>query len=285
VPNNDVIIDVQGLGHVYAGSVRALNGIDLQIRRGEFLGIIGQNGAGKTTLVKHFNGLLKPTSGQVLIKGLDTRKTRVSHLARFVGYVFQNPDHQIFANTVREEIAFGPQNIGMDKATIEKNVEEAIEILDLGNLDDIHPFRLSRGQRQRLAIAGVLSMRPEIFMLDEPTGGQDREQVLRLRRVLQDLNEAGHTIILITHDMELLAESTRRAIVVRDGRVILDGEPAEVFRHTEELAATFLTPPQISRLTLALGFSKPALTVEEAAGHLLERARGRDFLAGKPAVK
>lgn len=267
-----MIIDVQQLEHVYPSGSRALNGVDLQIRKGEFLGIIGQNGAGKTTLVKHFNGLLKPTQGRVVVKGIDTCTTHVSNLARFVGYVFQNPDHQIFANSVREEIAFGPRNIGMDRATIEKNVEEAIQILDLGDVTDIHPFRLSRGQRQRLAIAGVLAMRPEIFMLDEPTGGQDREQVLRLRRVLQQLNEEGHTIILITHDMELLAECARRAIVVRGGKVILDGEPSEVFKHTEELAATFLTAPQITRLSMELGLSRPAMTVEEAAAEIVMRA-------------
>ena len=273
--NNDVIIEVQRLGHTYPNGTKALNGIDLQIRRGEFLGVIGQNGAGKTTLVKHFNGLLKPTEGRVVVKGIDTRAAQVSRLARHVGYVFQNPDHQIFASKVREEIAFGPKNIGMDRAAIEKNVEEAIDVLNLREVVDIHPFRLSRGQRQRLAIAGVLAMRPEIFMLDEPTGGQDREQVLRLREVLQQLNDAGHTIILITHDMELLAESTRRAIVVRGGRVILDGPPAEVFKHTEELRRTFLTPPQVSRLSMELGFSRPAMSVDEAAAELLKRAESR----------
>ncbi len=273
--NNDVIIEVQGLGHTYPNGAKALNGIDLQIRKGEFLGVIGQNGAGKTTMVKHFNGLLKPTEGSVVVKGVDTRNAQVSSLARNVGYVFQNPDHQIFASSVREEIAFGPKNIGMDKATVERNVEEAIDILNLREVIDIHPFRLSRGQRQRLAIAGVLAMRPEIFMLDEPTGGQDREQVLRLRKVLQALNDAGHTIILITHDMELLAESTRRAIVVRGGKVILDGTPAEVFKETEELRKTFLTPPQISRLSMELGFRQPAMSVEEAAAELLKRAESR----------
>ena len=160
----------------------------------------------------------------------------------------------------------------MDKATIARNVEEAIEVLNLGSVTGIHPFRLSRGQRQRLAIAGVLAMKPEIFMLDEPTGGQDREQVLRLRKVLQQLNDAGHTIILITHDMELLAESAQRAIVVRGGKVILDGPPTEVFKHTEELARTFLKAPQVTRLSLELGFDTPAMSVEEAATEMLRRA-------------
>lgn len=273
--NNDVIIDVQQLGHTYPNGAKALDGIDLQIRRGEFIGVIGQNGAGKTTMVKHFNGLLKPTEGKVIVNGVDTSKAQVSSLARSVGYVFQNPDHQIFASNVRDEIAFGPKNIGMDGATIKRNVEEAIEILDLGGVTDIHPFRLSRGQRQRLAIAGVLAMRPEIFMLDEPTGGQDREQVFRLRGVLQNLNDAGHTIILITHDMELLADSTRRAVVVRRGKVILDGPPTEVFKHTEELAATFLKAPQVTRLSLGLGFETPAMNVDEAAEAIINRVGNR----------
>ncbi len=271
----DAIIEVQQLEYLYPSGARALNGVDLQIRRGEFLGIIGQNGAGKTSLVKHFNGLLKPTRGRVLVRGLDTRKQQVSSLARFVGYVFQNPDHQIFANTVWEEMSFGPRNIGMDKATIKKNVEEAIQILDLADVTDIHPFLLSRGQRQRLAIAAVLAMRPEIFILDEPTGGQDREQVARLRGVLRRLNEAGHTIILVTHDMELLAECTRRAIVMCGGRVLLDGEPTEVFKHADVLAQTFLQAPQITRLSIALGFPRPAMAVEEAAAEILRRVEGR----------
>jgi len=275
VSKNDVIIEAAQLTHVYPNGAKALNGIDLRIHKGEFLGIIGQNGAGKTTLVKHFNGLLKPTGGSVIVKGVDTRNTQVSRLARSVGYVFQNPDHQIFAGSVREEIAFGPKNIGMDRAAVNESVEEAIDLLDLREVVDIHPFRLSRGQRQRLAIAGVLAMRPEVIMLDEPTGGQDREQVLRLRKVLQRLNDEGHTIILITHDMELLAESCRRAIVVRGGQVILDGTPAEVFKETEELRKTFLTPPQISRLSMALGFPAPAMSVEEAAAELLNRAGNR----------
>src|SRR5215218_3049813 len=211
------IIRVEQLEHVYPNGARALRGVSLEIQPGEFVGVIGQNGSGKTTLVKHFNGLLKPTSGRVVVRGRDTRKAYTSDLARSVGYVFQNPDHQIFSRTVRDELAFGPRNLKMDPATLTRNVDEAIDVMGLQGLEDKHPFLLSRGQRQRLAIAAVLAMKTEVLILDEPTGGQDREQVQRLEAALLELNRTGHTVLLVTHDLEVLAEVTRRAVAVFQG--------------------------------------------------------------------
>jgi energy-coupling factor transport system ATP-binding protein len=244
--------------------VEALRGVNLRIRGGEFVGVIGQNGSGKTTLVKHFNGLLKPTRGVLKVLGVDTRTQGVAKLARLAGYVFQNPDHQIFCNTVREEIAFGPRNTGMPPSEIESSLRHVMKLLDLQGLEDRHPFRLSRGERQRLAIASILAMRPRLLILDEPTGGQDRQQVGRLVATLRGLNAEGHTIVLVTHDLELLAECTDRALVMFQGQILLDGTPREVFREVETLRRTALAPPQITRWSLAIGLPRLFLTVAEA---------------------
>jgi energy-coupling factor transport system ATP-binding protein len=257
-------IEAADLRFAYPSGVEALRGVTVTIRSGEFVGVVGQNGSGKTTLVKHFNGLLKPTGGVVRLLGVDTRTKGVAELARSAGYVFQNPDHQIFCNTVREEIAFGPRNLEMPAAEIEASSRDVIELLDLQGLEERHPFRLSRGERQRLAIASLLAMRPRVLILDEPTGGQDRQQISRLLGTLRQLNAAGHTLILVTHDMELLAECASRTLVMFRGALLLDGTPREVFQEVEALQRTALTPPMITRWSLGAGLPVPALTVAEA---------------------
>ena len=257
-------IEAADLRFAYPSGVEALRGVTVTIRSGEFVGVVGQNGSGKTTLVKHVNGLLKPTSGVVRLLGVDTRTKGVAELARSAGYVFQNPDHQIFCNTVREEIAFGPRNLEMPAAEIEASCRYVVELLDLQGLEDRHPFRLSRGERQRLAIASLLAMRPRILILDEPTGGQDRQQISRLLGTLRQLNAAGHTLILVTHDMELLAGCASRTLVMFRGTLLLDGTPREVFQEVEALQRTALTPPMITRWSLGAGLPVPALTVAEA---------------------
>jgi energy-coupling factor transport system ATP-binding protein len=246
--------------------VEALRGVNLTIRAGEFVGVIGQNGSGKTTLVKHFNGLLKPTRGVLKVLGVDTRTQGVAKLAKLAGYVFQNPDHQIFCNTVREEIVFGPRNTGMPASEIESSLRHVMELLDLQGLEERHPFRLSRGERQRLAIASILAMRPRILILDEPTGGQDRQQVSRLIATLRQLNVEGHTIVLVTHDLELLAECADRALVMFQGKILVDGTPHDVFREVDTLRRTALAPPQITRWSLSVGLPRLFLTVAEAVG-------------------
>jgi energy-coupling factor transport system ATP-binding protein len=246
--------------------VEALRGVNLTIRAGEFVGVIGQNGSGKTTLVKHFNGLLKPTRGVLKVLGVDTGTRGVAKLAKLAGYVFQNPDHQIFCNTVREEIAFGPRNTGMPASEVESSLRHVMELLDLQGLEERHPFRLSRGERQRLAIASILAMRPRILILDEPTGGQDRQQVSRLIATLRQLNVEGHTIVLVTHDLELLAECADRTLVMFQGKILLDGTPHDVFREVDTLRRTALAPPQITRWSLAVRLPRLLLTVAEAVG-------------------
>ncbi|MBU2700046.1 cobalt transport protein ATP-binding subunit [Sporomusaceae bacterium BoRhaA] len=258
------IIKVEDLKFAYGKSeVLVLKGISLEINQGDFIAILGQNGSGKSTLVRHFNGLLQPTSGRVLIKGMNTRSTPVSKLAATVGYVFQNPDHQIFCASVWEEITFGPKNLGLPKDTIEANAKEAIKIMELEGKEQRHPHSLSRGERQRLAIATVLAIKPDVIILDEPTGGQDKSRTEKLMKLLQELNAKGHTIIIITHDIELAAEYAKRILVTFDGTLLLDGDPRAVFLEKEKLHQTFLKVPDIFAFSFGLGMARPALSPEE----------------------
>lgn len=258
------IIKVEDLSFSYKKSgTLALKGISLEINPGDFIAILGQNGSGKSTLVRHFNGLLQPTSGRVLVKGMDSRTTPVSKLAASVGYVFQNPDHQIFCATVWDEITFGPKNLGCSKETVEANAREALEIMELNGKEDRHPHSLSRGERQRLAIATVLAIKPDVIILDEPTGGQDKARTEKLMHLLQSLNEKGHTIIVITHDIELAAEYAKRVVVIFDGGLLLDGQPRDVFLEEEKLHQTFLTVPDIFAFSQAMKLKQPALSPAE----------------------
>jgi len=259
------IIEVKDLYHRYPSGVLALQGVDIAIDHGEFVAIIGQNGSGKTTFVKHLNGLLRPTSGSVVVDGHDVPKRRVSDMARVVGYCFQNPDHQIFCDTVHKEVAYGPRNLHLTDEEIEERVEEALTAVRLGHLKDRQPRDLSKGQRQRLAVASVLSMRPKVLIVDEPTTGQDYRDGLEMLNLAQQLNESGHTILIITHDMQMVARFARRVIVFRAGKTLLDGPTRQVFSQTEALHSTFLAPPQITTLAQHLpgGCGEAVLSVEE----------------------
>jgi len=246
------IISTSNLSYIYGNGVQALDCIDLSICTGEMVAVIGENGAGKTTLTKHFNGLLKPTSGIVKVNGRDTRESEVCELAGTVGYVFQNPDHQIFASTVFEEIAFGPRNLGLEDRVVGERVQTAAERVALEPCLQRYPFDLSKGQRQRLAVASVLAMQPDVIILDEPTTGQDHREAMEIMQLLLELNRQGHTIIFITHDMCLVAEYARRAIVLCGGQVLADGDVRTVFRDSDVLRRTHLQPPQITQLAGAL---------------------------------
>jgi cobalt transport protein ATP-binding subunit len=245
------IIEVKDLHHVYHGDIHALRGINLKIYPGEFIAIIGQNGSGKTTFVKHLNGLLRGTSGEVRVNGLDVSTRKVSEMARMVGYCFQNPDHQIFCDSVYKEVAYGPHNLGLTNAEIKERVDEALSAVGMSDLKNNHPRDLSKGQRQRVAVAAVLSMRPQILNIDEPTTGQDYQDGMEMLNLIDGLNRAGHTILFITHDMSMVARYAKRVIVFRDGEVLLDGSTKDVFRQSEILSTTFLAPPQITTLGLA----------------------------------
>jgi energy-coupling factor transport system ATP-binding protein len=261
------IIEVRDLWFTYPvlGSgegTYVLRGIDLVIYPGEFIALIGQNGSGKTTLAKHFNGLLYPTKGDVLVDGISTRKWKQHSLAQKVGYVFQNPDHQLCCKTVLEELKFGPRNVNIPEKEIEKRVNEVIERLDLVDIVKEDPFSLSKGERQRVAVGSILTMKPDVLVVDEPTTGQDFRGSKYLMEVMLSLNKEGKTIVVITHDMNIAAEYAERVIVLKDGKVLLDGPTRDVFTQTETLSKTFLRPPQVTLISERLGLP-PALKVEE----------------------
>lgn len=270
------MIEVQDVHHIYASGVEALRGVSLTIRKGEFVSIMGENGAGKTTLVKHFNGLLKPTKGVVLVDGVDTRKVTVATLARKVGFVFQNPDHQLFSETVEEEIAFALRNFGFSEEVIEKRVDWALNLLGLSGYRETSPFLLSGGERKRVALASVLAWDPEILIMDEPTIGQDYEQKEKLRQFILQLREQGKTIVIVTHDVEFVAECSPRVILMRDGQIVADGEAREILTDPETLAKASIIPPQIPQIFLQLSElngSRKILDIYEAKETLLKVLR------------
>jgi len=232
-----------------------------------YLAIVGQNGSGKTTLVKHLNGLLKPTSGRVRVFGMDTRETTVSELARRVGYVFQNPDHQIFCATTREEIAFGPKNLGLKDDQVRERTDEALERFDLTEYGDTPPAILGFGLRRKVAVASVYAMRPQLLVLDEPTSGLDRRSASDLMSLVDHLHDEGHTIVVVTHDMQLVAQHCPYTLVMHRGRILLQGVTREVLGHKGELLRAQIRLPQIMRLAQQLGRGIPddLLTVSEFA--------------------
>jgi energy-coupling factor transport system ATP-binding protein len=264
----DAILRAEGLVHVYGDETRALDGVDLAIRRGERVAIVGQNGSGKSTLVRHFNGLLRPTEGRVLVDGRDTEGQRVAHLAATVGLAFQDPDRQIFAGKVRNEVAFGPQNLGRRGAELEVAIDKALVATGLDKDAQTNPYDLGFSRRKLLALASILAMGTPIVILDEPTTGQDARGVERIHRIVADLSAAGRTVVAVSHDMRFVAEAFERVIVMRDGRIVLDGTPADVFAEAAwpTLASTFLEPPLAARVGARLGLgSTPTDEALEAA--------------------
>lgn len=268
---DEVAINVDNLFYIYPTGVKALSDLNLKIYKGEFVAIIGQNGSGKTTLVKNFNGLFYPTSGKVEIFGKNTREITRSDLGRIVGYVFQNPDHQIFANTVWEEVSFGPKNYGLSKEEIEENVKQALLSVHLEGYEKMDPFTLTKGERQRVAVASVLAVKPQIIILDEPTTGLDYRQQKSMMEMICDLNKKGHTIIIITHSMKTVAKYANRTIVLDDGRLLMDDLTREVFSKEEDLRKVYLQPPQITGFGNKLGVT--VLNVDEMIKSI-------DFLIG-----
>lgn len=271
-------VDVRNLTFIYPDGTLALKNIDLTIDEGEFVAFIGQNGSGKTTLSKNIAGLLKPTEGEVLLFGRSTKEMKVRELATSVGYVFQNPDHQIFNMTVYDEIAFGPRNLLLDEDEVRERVKEAAKIVGLREeLMGESPFFLPKGLRQRVAIASILALRPKVIIVDEPTTGQDWKQSIEIMDFLKHLNRLGHTIIIITHEMEIVARYAERTVVMAAGEKLLDGPTNEVFAKAEVLRRAFVKPPQPTRAAHTLsryGVRRDVLSVEELVAEVM-RLRGR----------
>ena len=246
------LIDIQAISFSYDESPPVLHQVSLTVVPGEFVALTGANGSGKTTLAKHFNGLLRPASGRVLVAGVDAQGRSIGELAQTVGYVFQNPDHQIFLPSVAEEVAFGPRNLGFREAELDARVAEALALFDLSGLRERHPTLLGRGVRRRVALAATFAMRPRLLVLDEPTGGLDQRAADNLMSVLHDLVAEGRSVVLITHDMRLVGEHARRMVVLNGGQVRADGPTEQVMTQYELLRAAGIRPPAVARLAADL---------------------------------
>jgi energy-coupling factor transport system ATP-binding protein len=243
------------VGFVYPDGTRALDGVDLDVGPGESVAIIGQNGSGKSTLVRHLDGLLRPTEGRVLHDGEDTRDRRTAAMAAVVGIAFQDPDRQIFSRRIRDEVAFGPRILGRSAERVAAAVAEALDLVGLADLADQNPYDIGYSRRKLLALASVYAMETPVVVLDEPTTGQDARGVRRVGQVIATLRDAGRTVIAISHDMRFVAETFERIVVMRRGRIVLDGSGDEVFAEPawEILASTFVEPPLPARLGARLG--------------------------------
>jgi len=252
----------------------ALKGVSLEIPEGEIVAIVGPNGSGKTTFAKHLIGLLKPTRGRVLVYGEDTREKSVAELSRLVGYVFQNPNHQIFSETVYDEVAFGPRNLGFEEARVKELVESSLKLVGLEGKGEERPYMLSMGEKERLAIASVLAMDPRLLILDEPTIGQDRSTMSKLIEVVKRLKGEGRTVLLISHDIDLVYEHSDYVIVFKGGEVVSEGKVAEVLSDPELTAKASLSLPKLAELARLLGLDKLPSSVEDAVEVLMNEVRG-----------
>lgn len=259
--SGDQVISIEDLNFQYPNGVTAIKNINLKINSCDFVALVGKNGSGKTTLAKHLNRLLQPSTGRILLFKRDIMSLKRSEIGRMVGYVFQNPDHQIFSETVYDEVAFAPRNFGFSEREIKERTERAIKTVGLDGCERADPFTLTRGEREKVAVASVLSATPEIIILDEPTTGLDYREVKSTMELLRGLNENGKTIIIITHNMNIVAEYTKRVVAMKEGGVIFDGKTRDFFSEKNILKESGVKAPLITELSRHLGFT--ALSVSE----------------------
>ncbi len=275
------VIRINDLWFTYPNGVNALRGVNLTVTRGEIIALIGENGAGKTTLAKHLIGLLKPTKGKVEVFGIDTRKTTVASLARRVGFVFQNPDYQLFAETVWDEVAFALKNFNFSEEEIKKRVKETLERFDLLKYEKVSPLALSGGERKRVAIASVICYDPEILILDEPTIGQDQLQKNRISELIREFADEGKTIIIITHDMDFIADIEPRIVLLSKGKILADGSARDILSNLSLLEAAHLTPSQVGYLSWLLSrhgnFPHNIIKVSEFVETFIKMVRNNDI--------
>ena len=272
------MIEVRNLKYAYNSEYKALKGVSLKVERGEMVALLGKNGAGKSTLFLHLNGIFEPDEGQVFIDGEELKYDKKS-LLKFrqkVGIVFQNPDDQIFAPTVEEDVAFGPLNLGLSMEEVQDRVEDALARVGMSGYEKKAPHHLSGGQKKRVAIAGILAMKPEVMVLDEPTAGLDPQGVVDLSRLLRELNEEGITILISTHEVDLVPNYAEKVFVLVDGLLIAEGTPKEIFAKPEILEQANLKVPIVTDLFQQLeseGFDMQGdypLTIDEAKDKFLE---------------
>ena len=275
--NIDPVIKIENVNFAYQPYVTVLNDVNLTIGAGEFTAIIGNTGSGKTTLMKLILGLLKPTAGRVLVGGVDTRRAKVSDMARRIGFIFQDPNEQLFANSVEEEILFGLRNLELPAAEVQQRLAETIDLFGLDPIREVFPRFLARGDKQKVCIAAIVAMHPQIILLDEPTTGQDHRDSRQIMGLAQTLNEQGITVLLVTHDMPNVARYARRVALLNDGRLIKTAPTPEVIADAELMASCSLIPPQITRLGLALADQelRPAMSVPEMVDQVKVWLNGR----------
>ncbi len=244
------MIETRDLYFSYPDGTQVLKGINLKVKKGDMVALLGPNGVGKTTLFLHFNGILKPTKGEVLVKGepIKYNKEGLLKVRKTVGIVFQNPDDQIFAPTVAEDVAFGPLNLGLPKDEVERRVKEALKAVGLEGFENKPPHHLSGGQKKRVAIAGILAMEPEVIVLDEPTAGLDPIGASKIMKLLYDLNKKGITIIISTHDVDLVPVYADNVYVMYGGKILKEGSPKEVFSDVETIRKANLRLPRVAHL-------------------------------------
>jgi len=274
------LIETRDLCYSYPHSVRALEGINFIAPRNARIAVIGSNGAGKSTLFKHFNGIFKPTSGSVLIRGEPITKANIREVRKFVGIVFQNADDQIFSPTVEQDVAFGPTNLALDEDTIHHRVHEALRIVGIEDLAERVPHHLSGGEKKRVAIAGVIAMEPEVLVLDEPTAGLDPQGVQDLIGFINSLSEKyGMTVIFSTHDVSLVAEVADYIYVMNKGRFVAEGSVEQIFMQPEMLKSMRLDVPVLPKLLRSLQKKDipvtMAYTYEEAEKSLVQAYKGK----------
>lgn len=257
------IIEFKDVCFQYPNGFSAVEHVDFEIQQGEEIAIVGQNGAGKTTTVKMMNGLLKPTSGTVVVDGMDTKGYTTAQLSRVTGYVFQNPDEQIFHNTVEAEIEFGPRVLGFDEEKIKVQTKWAAELCGLTEHLEENPYNLPLSIRKFVTIASVLAMDEKILVLDEPTAGQDLQGIIRLEHILQELKGKGTTVVTITHDMEFVVNNFRKVFVMAHKNLLRVGTAKEVFKDDNLLEESMLKKPYISEVVGALGLKENIVTQEE----------------------
>ncbi|SDL20858.1 energy-coupling factor ABC transporter ATP-binding protein [Tessaracoccus oleiagri] len=258
-------IEVSEATHTYPNGVEAIKGVSFAAGLGESVAIIGQNGAGKTTLVKMLNGLLKPTSGEVRIDGVSTRERTPAQTARRVGYVFQNPDDQIFNNTVAAEVGYALKRLDLDEAERERRVAEALERCGLAADAEMNPYDLPLSVRKFITLASVLAVDTDVMIFDEPTAGQDLAGLNRIAEIIEYCQARGKIIITITHDMEFVAQNFSRIVVMANGRIVAEGNADAIFHDTEAMQAARLNQPIVPALAAALGHPEIGLDLDQLA--------------------
>ena len=263
-------LTLNNISYTYPNGFSAVENVTMSFEKGESVAIVGQNGAGKTTTVKLINGLLKPTEGDVIIDGLNTKDYTTAQISKKVGYVFQNPDDQIFNNTVYKEIEFGPKQQGLPLEEMKENVQNSAELVGITKYLEENPYDLPYSLRKMVTIAAVIAMNTDVIILDEPTAGQDYPTLKRLGEIIKYLNQKGKTIITITHDMEFVVNNFDHVIVMANKRKIADGNKRDIFWDIGTLEKSMLKQPHISRLSRSLNFHQKVLTIDEMIVQLKE---------------